>query len=96
MAILDTVKHALMIPQEETYADAELNAYINSCKEMLISAGVNESVVDSGDDNRITTLILIYCKTYFGFKADGSVKELPKSFDMLLSQVILSLQGEDK
>lgn len=90
MAILETVKQALLIPPEETYADVELNLYIKSCKEMLVSIGVDKTLINSDSHPIIETLIIIYCKTFFGFKADGSVKEFPKSFDMLLSQLALT------
>jgi hypothetical protein len=29
-------------------------------------------------------------KTFYGFKNDGSAKELPKSFDMLVGQLALT------
>jgi formyltetrahydrofolate synthetase len=35
-------------------------------------------------------LVLIYCKTFYGFKNDGSVKELPSSFGFLLRQLALT------
>jgi hypothetical protein len=94
MAILEAVKKALLIPIEEAYADTELNLYINACKELLISIGVNETLVNSESHPIVETLIIIYCKTFFGFKPDGSIKELPKSFDMLLSQLALT-KGKD-
>ena len=90
MAILNTVKKALLIPLEETYADDELNSHIEACSELVISVGVDETIVRNTESPIIETLILIYCKTFFGFKNDGSVKELPKSFDMLLSQLALT------
>ena len=90
MAILDIVKKALLIPPSESYADDELSSHIEACKELLRSVGVADAVV-SGEGNPIVdSLTLIYCKTFFGFKNDGSVKELPKSFDMLLAQLALT------
>lgn len=90
MVILDLVKKSLLIPLEESFADSELESYINSCKELLVSTGINEEIINSGLNHIVNSLIIIYCKTFYGFKSDGSVKELPKSFDMLLSQLALT------
>ncbi len=38
----------------------------------------------------VSTIIIIYVKTFFGFKNDGSAKELPKTFDMLVGQIALT------
>ena len=89
---LDIVKKALMIPTSETFADEELKVHIEGCKELLISAGSPKEVADS-DSPLVQGLIIIYVKTYYGFKSDGSVKELPPSFDMLLRQLVLSSGG---
>lgn len=89
MAILETVKKALLIPTTETYADDELISYIDACKDHLRTSGVVKSIIDQ-EHPIVTTLCIIYAKTFFGFKSDGSVKELPKSFDTLLSQIALS------
>lgn len=93
MAILDTVKKSLLIPIEETYADDELNSYINSCKELFISMGIVKEEVNEGVNPLVDSLIIIYCKTFFGYKSDGSVKELPKSFDILVRQLVLTKGG---
>lgn len=90
MAVLDVVKKSLLIPLEESYADSELESYIGSCKEFLISIGINCEVVNDETNNLINAIIIIYVKTFFGFKNDGSVKELPKSFDMLVTQLALT------
>jgi hypothetical protein len=90
MVILEIVKKSLLIPLEESFADEELESYINSCKELLVSAGVDEVTVNGETDPIVESLIIIYCKTFFGFKSDGSVKELPKSFHMLLNQLALT------
>lgn len=90
--MLDIVKKSLLIPLEETYADDELDSLICGCKELIKSAGVSDEVVE-GDNKMVESLILIYCKTFFGFKSDGSVKELPSSFDLLLRQLILTKGG---
>ncbi len=90
--MLDIVKKSLLIPLEETYADEELNSLICGCKELIISAGVSKDVVN-GDNKMVESLVLIYCKTFFGFKSDGSVKELPSSFDLLLRQLVLTKGG---
>ena len=90
--MLDIVKKSLLIPLEETYADEELNSLICGCKELIISAGVSDEVVE-GNNKMVESLVLIYCKTFFGFKSDGSVKELPSSFDLLLRQLVLTKGG---
>jgi hypothetical protein len=90
MAILDTVKKALLIPLSETYADEELQSHIEACKELIRSVGVVDEVVSDEGVPIVNSLILIYCKTFFGFKNDGSVKELPKSFEMLVKQLALT------
>ena len=88
MGLLENVKKSLLIPLEETYADDELNSYIDACISLILSTGVEPENIE---DNPLTkSLVLIYCKTFFGFKTDGSVKELPRSFDMLLLQLALS------
>lgn len=87
MAILDTVKKALLIPLTETYADEELLSHIEACKELIRSVGVADDVVNGEGVPIVDSLILIYCKTFFGFRNDGSVKELPKSFEMLIKQL---------
>ena len=87
MAILDTVKKALLIPLTETYADEELLSHIEACKEIIRYVGVADDVVNGEGVPIVDSLILIYCKTFFGFKNDGSVKELPKSFEMLIKQL---------
>ena len=90
MAILDTVKKALLIPLSETYADEELLSHIEACKELLRTVGVADEIVSAEGVQIVDSLILIYCKTFFGFKNDGSVKELPKSFEMLVKQLALT------
>ena len=90
MAILDTVKKALLIPLTETYADEELLSHIEACKELLRTVGVADEIVSAEGVPIMDSLILIYCKTFFGFKNDGSVKELPKSFEMLVKQLALT------
>lgn len=87
MVILEVVNKSLLIPLEESYADSELESYISSCKEFLVTSGIKDEIVNNETDPLILSLIIIYCKTFFGFKSDGSVKELPKSFNMLLNQL---------
>ena len=91
--MLDIVKKSLLIPLEETYADEELRTLITGCKELIKSSGVDDDIVD-GDNKIVESLVLIYCKTFFGFKNDGSVKELPSSFDLLLRQLALTKGGK--
>lgn len=90
MAILDIVKKALLIPLEDTYTDEELTAHINSCKSYLTSCGIDSSYINDESNPMVSTVIIIYVKTFFGFKNDGSVKELPKSFEMLVNQLALT------
>jgi len=90
MAILDTVKKALLIPLSETYADEELQSHIDACKELMRSVGVADEIVSAEGVPIVDSLVLIYCKTFFGFKNDGSVKELPKGFEMLVKQLALT------
>ena len=91
MGLLEYVKKSLLIPLNETYADDELNTYIEACLSLILSTGVNPEGIN---ENPLTkSLVLIYCKTFFGFKSDGSVKELPRSFDLLLRQLALSGGG---
>ena len=89
VTILDKVKKSLMIPLTETFADTELNVHILSCKELIKSAGVSSEVAESSN-GLVEALILIYCKTFYGFTNDGSVKSLPESFDFLLKQLALT------
>ena len=90
-SILLKVKRSLLIPDSETYADGEINILISACKELISSTGVSRDVIDESEI--ALTLILIYCKTLFGFKSDGSVRELPSSFYTILNQLAIS-RGE--
>lgn len=90
MAILDIVKKALLIPLSESFADDELNTHIGSCKSYLTSCGINTSYINDESNPMVSTVIIIYVKTFFGFKNDGSAKELPKTFDMLVGQIALT------
>jgi len=86
-SLLNLVKASLMISESELFADAELNALIESALTLVKSTGVSETNLL---DHDVQSLVLIYVKTFFGFKGDGSVKELPQSFYFLLKQVSLS------
>ena len=90
MVILDIVKKALLIPLSESYADDELQTHISSCKAYLTSCGIDPSYINDESNPMVNTLIIIYVKTFFGFKNDGSAKELPKTFDMLVGQIALT------
>ena len=83
------IKKALMITAEDTFADDEIKLHIESCCQYLSSTGVPASVVES-DNPLVEGLILIYVKTFYGFKQDGSVKELPANFDLLVRQLVLT------
>ena len=88
--VLDLVKNSLGIPLDGHELDAELNAFIEAAKELLRSSGVNEKYLVDEADPLVTSFILIYVSTSFGFKSDGNLKELPKHFDFLLKQIALT------
>ncbi len=88
--MLQTAKKALLIPVNENYADDELLVHIASCRQLLITAGVPTGIAESNDHPLVQALIIIFVKTNFGFNSDGSVRELPKSFDVLLRQLSLT------
>jgi len=94
LSILDKVKKSLMIPLAETFADTELNVHIVSCKELIKSTGVPSEVIE-GNNGLVEALILIYCKTFYGFNNNGEVKPLPESFDFLLKQLALTWEIPD-
>ena len=87
--MLVKMKKALLIPATENYADDEILIHIASCRQLLVSAGVPRETAESNDDPLVKALITIFVKTNFGFKSSGEVKELPKSFDVLLRQLCL-------
>ena len=88
--VLDLVKNSLGIPSDSHELDAELNAFIEASKELLRGSGVNEKYLVDEADPLVTSFILIYVSTSFGFKSDGNLKELPKHFDFLLKQIALT------
>lgn len=88
--ILDLVKNSLGILLDSHELDAELNAFIEAAKELLRGSGVNEKYLIDEADPLVTSFILIYVSTSFGFKSDGNLKELPKHFDFLLKQLALT------
>lgn len=88
LTFLNEVKRALMIPSSDSYADDEIKLHIEACSELLVSKGVSRNTVRSTNP-LVEGLILIYVKTFFGFKNDGSVKELPSSFDLLTRQLVM-------
>ncbi len=87
--MLELMKKALLIPATENYADDEIETHIASCRQLLVTAGVSQEIAESDDDPLVKALITIYVKTNYGWKSDGTVKELPKSFDVLLRQLCL-------
>lgn len=93
--MLELMKKALLIPATENYADEEIALHIASCRRLLITAGVSKEIAESDDDPLVRALITIFVKTNFGFKGDGSAKELPKSFDIILRQLCLHVAGDD-
>ncbi len=86
-SLLNLVKASLMISESETFADTEINALIESALTLVKSTGVSDTHLL---DHDVQSLILIYVKTFFGFKGDGSVKELPQAFYFLLKQVSIA------
>ena len=87
--MLAKMKKALLIPATENYADDEILIHIASCRQLLVTAGIPRETAESDDDPLVTALITIFVKTHFGFNNNGEVKELPKSFDVLLRQLCL-------
>jgi hypothetical protein len=87
--MLELMKKALLIPATENYADDEISLHIASCRQLLVTAGVPRETAESDDNPLVTALITIFVKTHFGFNSNGEVKELPKSFDVLLRQLCL-------
>ena len=87
--MLAKMKKALLIPATENYADDEIMIHIASCRQLLVTAGVPRETAESDDNPLVTALITIFVKTNFGFNNNGEVKELPKSFDVLLRQLCL-------
>ena len=87
--MLEKMKNALLIPATENYADDEILIHIASCRQLLVTAGVPRETAESDDNPLVTALITIFVKTHFGFNSNGEVKELPKSFDVLLRQLCL-------
>ena len=86
--MLELMKKALLIPATEHYADDEIETHIASCRQLLVTTGVPREIAES-DDPLVKALITIFVKTNFGFNSNGEVKELPKSFDVLLRQLCL-------
>ena len=86
--MLELMKKALLIPATEHYADDEIETHIASCRQLLVTTGVPREIAES-DDPMVKALITIYVKTMYGWKSSGEVKELPKSFDVLLRQLCL-------
>ena len=89
--MLAKMKKALLIPATENYADDEITIHIASCRQLLVTAGIPREIAESDDEPLVTALLTIFVKTNFGFKSDGTVKELPKSFDVLLRQLCLHI-----
>ena len=87
--MLNLMKKALLIPATENFADDEINLHIASCRQLLVTAGVPREISEGDDNPLVKALITIYVKTNYGWKSDGTVKELPKSFDVLLRQLCL-------
>lgn len=83
--LLNIVKQAVMLGTE-AFADLELTALINSCLSLITSTGVKEEDLNQPE---VESLVLIYVKTFYGFNSDGTVKELPQSFYLLLKQFSL-------
>ena len=89
MNYLELVKNALGIPTSNTKVDITLNNLISASLELLRGAGVSEKYLINADP-LVASFVIIYTSTNFGYKADGSLKELPKHFDLLLRQLSLT------
>ena len=87
--MLELMKKALLIPATENYADDEISLHIASCRQLLVTAGVPREIAEGDSNPLVKALITIYVKTNYGWKSSGEVKELPKSFDVLLRQLCL-------
>lgn len=85
--LLTLVKKSLLIPEAETFADLEISTLIDSALALVKSTGVSESAIEAKE---VAALVIIYAKTFFGFKSDGAVKELPEAFYFLLKQIALT------
>ena len=90
-SLLTKVKKSLLIPESESFADGEISILISACKELISSTGVSDDTMESSEV--VLTLVLIYTKTFFGFKSDGSVRELPSSFYTILNQLAIAKGG---
>lgn len=90
MMVLDLVKDSLGIPLDAHEQDAELSALIEAGRELLRGSGVSEKYLADEADPLVTSFILIYVSTSYGYKPDGNLKELPKHFDFLLKQLALT------
>ncbi len=87
--MLNLMKKALLIPANENFADDEISLHIASCRQLLVTAGVPKEIAEDDSNPLVKALITIFVKTNFGWKSNGEVKELPKSFDVLLRQLCL-------
>ena len=58
MGLLENVKKSLLIPLEETYADDELNSYIEACIALILSTSILRlHPVNTGWQERIILFI---------------------------------------
>lgn len=87
--MLDVVKDSLGFNKEDSRLDAYLETLINGCKTLLRDSGVLETYIEN-EDPLVVSFIIIYVSSMYGFKSDGSLKELPKHFDALLKQIALT------
>lgn len=90
---LTSIKKSLMITDSDSFSDDEISLHINACMVLLETVGIPKDVCAS-DNPLVEGLIMIYVKTFYGFKSDGSVKELPKNFETLLRQLSLTVKED--
>lgn len=90
-SLLNKVKKSLLIPEAEDFADEEIKTLIRSGLDLISSTGVSKDVLRRNET--VQSLVIMYAKTFFGFKSDGSVRELPTSFYTILNQLAIS-KGE--
>ncbi len=91
--ILKRIKVETGLTGDNSYDQVILN-HIDTVRQMCEDAGIKDEDMDF--DPYFIQLCLIYSKTFIGYKQDGSVRELPTSFDKILFQYKSSFIGRQK
>lgn len=89
--MLDNVKLAVRI--KNTAYDLELNDLIEACKADLKRVGIKDEKINS-DDALIKRLIIIYCKTHFGYD-NSDFERLTRVYNDLRNSISLSKEYTD-